>query len=179
MLVPIALPERGIGQEDVRCNCAEELGPLELFPVLGLHCGQKLLRHARAQPSLVLGGVELAVGLKFGQPVELRERRVADGVEDFVVGDLDPSPRVLGLEQLAGDELVPDVVPDGFVVVEAQTLGGLALAGLSGLLDLPLVHPRVDRPPVHPPGGRAADDFAPVDAGKHEDHHEHGEHDRR
>ena len=85
MLVPVALPERGIGQEHVRRHRAEELRPLELVPVLRLHRRQELLRDARAQPALVLGGVELAVGLELGQPVEIRERRVADGVEDLVV----------------------------------------------------------------------------------------------
>ena len=68
-----------------------------------------------------------------------------------------PPAAVLGVEHAALHDLVPDLVPDPLVVLEAHGAGVLPLAGVDGLLDDALICARVDAVAVHLAHGRAGE----------------------
>ena len=86
--------------------------------------------HRAVEKALVLGGVELPVGLQIGRLHKLRGRAVACRLENFVVCNSDASPPVLLAEQGVRHELVEGLVHQSLSLVERDTL----IAALSRLL---------------------------------------------
>ena len=103
-------------------------------------------RTGRGEPALVLGQVELAVGLELLGADQVLDRLGPHGVDDLVLIDRDAVLLVLRLHDRAVDELVPDLVPDLLGLLQAQAARGLPLLVVDGLLHRGLIGAGIDRP---------------------------------
>jgi hypothetical protein len=175
MLVPILLPERRVGEVDVRGDDPEQLRALDLLAILRLERRQVLGPDAGGEPALVLRHVELAVGLELGDVAELRRRRGPQRVDDLVFRDRDAPAAVLGVQHAVLDQLLPDLVLDLVAILQGERCRRFPLPVVDGLPDELLVAPGIHRMAVDLAGRGGPGQAPPVDAGGHEDEHQKSE----
>ena len=80
VLVPILLPEGGIGEVDVGGHHAEQLRTLDLVAVLGLERGRYCCATLDVSHRWYFAEIELTVGLKFRDLLEFGRRGGAHGL---------------------------------------------------------------------------------------------------
>ena len=103
-----------------------------------------------SQPALVLLEVELPVGLKGGDLLQIGEGNIPDRVGHLVGGHREAPLPVLGLEQNLADRFVPHLVSNFLNLVEPERCPSLLLLG-HGVLNPLVENPDIDRAAIDLP----------------------------
>jgi hypothetical protein len=114
----------------------------------------------------------LTVGLKLGDVAKLGWRGGANSLHNLIVADADSPPPILGIQDVALDDLIPDFVPDLLIVVQAHCAGALTLTSVDRLLDDILIRPSIYAAAVDFAYRLSGRQRAPVYAGHDKNEHQ-------